>query len=806
MMHKHKLKWQRLPGHRNLKGRAGHTATLVGKDIYVLGGRNGNEFFNDMWVFDMEAEQWKLVQAKTPFSPRAYHTCTLINDQELWVIGGSDPKTMYSDVHVFDTVSLKWSNPSTPSMKPRGTHSAVVHPLKKKAILIFGGYGGSKSSWMNDLIVFHTDTSKCDELKPEGARPLGRGYHTLTAFGNCVALFGGKAEGGIINEDKLSIYDAAANRWSMVPVKGEPPSPRSNHASTLTGSGFIIIHGGRHGSLRLNDCYLLQVPTMCSDGASLDLRWHLIERPETPTVMKKTSGKRSLEMTKADLPIGRSAHSLISHGQALYIFGGYGGEGLTFADMFVLRKLPKLPELEVEKQTFVKVADKLLIEVTDTIEDGGGEEEKEEGWRNTKHLKLHSKKQVDGLLDSANGQGIQLHQRFGAAGFCKEKSNMTSDTKSTEPIRDNSWPQETRVVTSFEDRSLTTLVQEKEFYQKEVRSLQQSLDTLRATIKEKTLVDLDCQRKSLQLEQELQRLQKENLEHQSTIKEFEKEATHQSKKVRKLEQENNFFKAELQNGKCLLEERENAQQMVVLKMNELEKKLQDVCKSYEESKAAASEAVLERDKYKSCVKALETELEKQMDALRQVSLRFEGEKAFLLKEITERKGIADKMLTELGASKECLRSLEEKNDHQVKQIEQESAKLAILQEEKEALACSKAVLTSENKQLIEAKQAAEDNCTLLRSELQTSRASAEQHKAEAVRLKEKVEQTREHTSALHESLKKMEEKFNLQLEENNKIRSLLRETEDFEQAQVRLMQAHMEKLRCARQSYFKNAQ
>lgn len=40
-----------------------------------------------------------------------------------------------------------------------------------------------------------------------------------------------------------------------------------------------------------------------------------------------------------------------------------------------------------------------------------------------------------------------------------------------------------------------------------------------------TLVDLDFQQKSLQLEQEVQRLQKENLEQQSTIKEIEKEAS-----------------------------------------------------------------------------------------------------------------------------------------------------------------------------------------------------------------------------------------------------------------------------------------
>lgn len=798
-MHKHKLKWQRLPGHRSLKGRAGHTATLVGKDIYVLGGRNGNEFFNDMWLFDTEAEQWKLLQPKCPFSPRAYHTCTLVSNDELWVIGGSDPTSMHSDVHVFNTASVKWSNPATPFMKPRGTHSAVIHPLNKKAILIYGGYGGPKACWLSDLIVFNTDTLKVEDVNPEGARPMGRGYHTLTAFGNYVALFGGKAEGGIINEDKLSMYDAALNRWCMVLVKGEPPSPRSNHASVLTENGLIIIHGGRHGSLRLNDSYCLQVPTNYGSVSSLDLRWKLIERPESSTPVRKSSGKRTLEAAKKDLPIGRSAHSLVSQGQALYLFGGYGGEGLTFSDMFVLRKLPKFPDLECRKQSFVKVSDKVLVEVADTIEE---EQEEEEGWRNTKHPKFNSRNSTDPSPHSAAAklQGDGFHHKVEGAGFDMEKSNMASDTRSTEPIRINAWPQETRAVTSSEDRSLAILVQEKEFYQKEVRSLQKSMETLQATIKDKTLVDLDFQQKSLQLEQEVKKLQKENLQQQTTILEMEKEMMRKSNKIQKMDNENKCLKADVQNAKCLLEDSEIAKKLIVMKMNEYQKELQDVCKSSEESKAAASEAILEQNKLKSCVHALETELEKQMDTLRQVSLRFEGEKAFLLKEIAERKGTTDKLLTEIGGSKECLRSLEEINKRQSKQIEQESAKLAIMQKEREALICTKAVLSSEVKQLTDAKQAAEDNCTLLRSELQAAKISAEQHEAEAERVKEKVDQTREHASSLHESLKKMEEQFNLQIEENNKKLVMMRETEEFEQAQVRLLQAHVEKLRCARQS------
>ena len=96
-----------MTGHRSLKGRAGHTATLVGKKIFVIGGRNANVFYNDVWVFDTEKEQWQQVQAHASLSARAYHTTTLVRDSELWVIGGSDKDVMYGDVHMFNTDTLE---------------------------------------------------------------------------------------------------------------------------------------------------------------------------------------------------------------------------------------------------------------------------------------------------------------------------------------------------------------------------------------------------------------------------------------------------------------------------------------------------------------------------------------------------------------------------------------------------------------------------------------------------------------------------------------------------------------------------
>lgn len=201
--------WQRLPGHRNLKGRAGHTATLVGTRIFVVGGRNGNVFFNDVWVFDTKTENWQQVQKETPLSPRAYHTTTLVRDSELWVIGGSDHNTMYGDVHMLNTDTLEWASPVTRGTdvgRLRGTHAAVVHPLHPLAILVYGGYGGVGSQWLDDLSILHTDRLEWKQVCPKGCRPSARGYHTLTTIGTYVILFGGKGETGIVPSEKNLRY------------------------------------------------------------------------------------------------------------------------------------------------------------------------------------------------------------------------------------------------------------------------------------------------------------------------------------------------------------------------------------------------------------------------------------------------------------------------------------------------------------------------------------------------------------------------------------------------------------------------
>ena len=53
-------KWERLMsvGDQSLRPLSGHTATYspLFKKIYLFGGYDGKQVFNDMWIFDIESE------------------------------------------------------------------------------------------------------------------------------------------------------------------------------------------------------------------------------------------------------------------------------------------------------------------------------------------------------------------------------------------------------------------------------------------------------------------------------------------------------------------------------------------------------------------------------------------------------------------------------------------------------------------------------------------------------------------------------------------------------------------------------
>eukprot|EP00798_Chlamydomonas_sp_ICE-L_P025717 gene25717-11374_t len=171
--------------------RAGHTACVDGSCVYVFGGRKGSSFYNDSLRLNAETGSWEqLYTSNAPAVRRAHHTATLIGRQ-IWVVGGSDSSEVLADVSVLDLDTLVWTTPQLKGdigLLARTAHGADVHPSNPKAIIIFGGYGGTAYApyaFMNDLIVIHTDRCEIQVLQPRGKLlPSARGYHSFNSLAN----------------------------------------------------------------------------------------------------------------------------------------------------------------------------------------------------------------------------------------------------------------------------------------------------------------------------------------------------------------------------------------------------------------------------------------------------------------------------------------------------------------------------------------------------------------------------------------------------------------------------------------------
>ncbi|KAI1364376.1 galactose oxidase [Xylaria arbuscula] len=135
------------------KARGYHTANMVGSKLIIYGGSDGGECFNDVWVYDVDAQIWKAVPIPVPFR-RLSHTSTLVGSY-LFIIGGHDGSEYSDDVLLLNLVTMSWDKRSVYGLPPtgRGYHGTVLHDSR---LLMIGGFDGVEvfsDVWILELAV-----------------------------------------------------------------------------------------------------------------------------------------------------------------------------------------------------------------------------------------------------------------------------------------------------------------------------------------------------------------------------------------------------------------------------------------------------------------------------------------------------------------------------------------------------------------------------------------------------------------------------------------------------------------------------
>ncbi|KAL1363778.1 hypothetical protein HN51_011958 [Arachis hypogaea] len=289
-------------------------------ELVLYGGEfyNGNKTFvyGDLYRYDVEKLEWKLVSSPNSPPPRSAHQAVAwknyiyLRKSSLFFSGGefTSPNQErfhhYKDFWMFDLKTNQWEQLNLKGCpSPRSGHRMILY---KHKIILFGGFYDTlrEVRYYNDLFVFDLDQFKWQEIKPKpGAMwPSGRSGFQLFVYQDDIFLYGGYSkevssdkngsEKGIVHSDMWSL-DPKTWEWNKVKKSGMPPGPRAGfsmcvHKRRALLFGGVVdmeVEGDVMMSLFMNELYGFQLDTN---------RWYPIElrkEKSTKDKLKKNEQK-----------------------------------------------------------------------------------------------------------------------------------------------------------------------------------------------------------------------------------------------------------------------------------------------------------------------------------------------------------------------------------------------------------------------------------------------------------------------------------------------------------------------------------
>ncbi|KAK9330115.1 hypothetical protein V1520DRAFT_341341 [Lipomyces starkeyi] len=200
--------------------RYGHTMNIIGSKLYVFGGQFDDNFFNDLYSFDLNTVQgattesrWELIKPASDVVPptRTNHSAAVFNGK-LYIFGGTNSSEWYNDTWCFDPIEVTWKQLSCVGYFPKpceGHKAAIVGNI----MYIFGGRSSDGTNLRN-LASLKLTTNRWYTFQNMGPAPSARSGHTMSAFGSKIFTLGGKPAPGSPEDYSMAfVLDTARIRY-----------------------------------------------------------------------------------------------------------------------------------------------------------------------------------------------------------------------------------------------------------------------------------------------------------------------------------------------------------------------------------------------------------------------------------------------------------------------------------------------------------------------------------------------------------------------------------------------------------------
>ncbi|GJR14349.1 tRNA wybutosine-synthesizing protein 2/3/4 isoform X1 [Tanacetum coccineum] len=220
--------------------RLGHTASLVGELMFVIGGRaDPGNVLNDVWVLNTTSNEWKQLHCSGIDFPQSHRHAAAVIGSNIYLFGGIQNGGISSAMYKLDTCNLTWEEISVPGAKPSSRHSHTLVAYGSQ-LYMFGGYDGGKP--LGDLYSFDIQSSTWKKEKMTGSTPYARFSHTMFVYKNYIGVLGGCPIKQHYQE--LSLFKVGSTVWKRIKLESIGEDLFVRCTTSIVGDDLVIVGGG----------------------------------------------------------------------------------------------------------------------------------------------------------------------------------------------------------------------------------------------------------------------------------------------------------------------------------------------------------------------------------------------------------------------------------------------------------------------------------------------------------------------------------------------------------------------------------
>lgn len=270
------LQWTKIPCTGKIPGpRYGHTAHIMGSRMFIFGGKGPKGIvYKDVYFLDLLEWVWVPVQSiSNGPGPRFFHASEIVG-KKIVLYGGWDGEEVFNDMWIFNADSFSWMQPRTAGFGPTPRYGHSLTLTLDGRLFVIGGVTLDKDTgipkYNDDVRVLDTDTMIWTRPRIGGHTLTGRYAHTATLMDEGkIVIFGGWGRGGCQSKEciadpnafSLQVLDTQSMTWFVPRKLGKKPIKHlHNHGAARSGgSQTILLFGGCDGRQATADFSVLNL-------------------------------------------------------------------------------------------------------------------------------------------------------------------------------------------------------------------------------------------------------------------------------------------------------------------------------------------------------------------------------------------------------------------------------------------------------------------------------------------------------------------------------------------------------------------